>query len=187
MGRPVTAPAPAPHSAPELVAEIQRMRQNIAMMMAHHDVEASRCRRIEAGLQDTLRQLGYGVPDDPRLAGDVRLAQGLDDVRGELESTVTRLAELQHQVAALATGHRLLSAEVRKLVGKVEQRCLESDQYSVQALEQLREVAANQHTLAAAATIAMAATPPKPRAVEVSGGRRRRLQLVDPAVEERTA
>lgn len=183
MSRPSLAPpAPAPDSAPELVAELRRVRQNIAMEMAHHDAEASRLRRIDTGLCQALARLGHVAPDDPAITTNLRLVQGLDDVRGQVEHLDTRqhqveqlLATVQRQQERLIAAVETYTVGVAELGGAVGAKVLASDQYAVQANELLRGVLRKLDQAPGAITNAVsAALPTQPYAVEVGGGSARR-------------
>jgi hypothetical protein len=117
----------APNLAPEAVAELQRLRQNIAVVIANADQAAQHYRRIDAGLCKSLAALGYGEAEDSM--ADVRLVQGLDDVRGELEAAVTRLAALETAVATMARlwGHGPLVSEGFVIQANEELRRLRRD------------------------------------------------------------
>lgn len=96
MARPKTAPtADAPYSAPELVAELRRVRQSNAAKIAYFDEEAQRARRIDDTLRQALDRLG--VVDEPELVPSIdrRLLQGLDDVRSQVEQLATQVEQLQ--------------------------------------------------------------------------------------------
>lgn len=164
MSRPSLAPVPpAPDSAPELVAELRRVRQSLAVQIAHHDAEASRWRQMDTGLCRVLAGLGYPAADDPAIVANLRLIQGLDDVRGQVEYLGARqgeveelLAALQRQQARLIAAVETYTTGVAELGGAVEAKVLASDQYSCQAIELLRQVVNWQHD----------------KAIEVGAGRR---------------
>lgn len=126
MSRPST-PAPAPDSAPEIVAEIRRLRQLVIVRIANAETDSAHFRQMDAGLRRALANLGYAEPDDaPREPGqaDVRMVQGLDDVRGQVEHLV---------------------AEVARLGALVDARPLISEGFVVQANEVLRNLRSDIH------------------------------------------
>lgn len=100
MARPPVVAPPAPDSAPEIVAEIRRLRQLVIIRIANAETDVAQFRQMDAGLRRSLASLGYPEPAEPAAAhdADVRMVQGLDDVRGEVEALRTELAELSRAV-----------------------------------------------------------------------------------------
>lgn len=179
MPRPPASPSSAPDSAPEIVAEIRRLRQLVIVRIANAESDAAAFRRMDAGLTRALAGLGYPAADDPAVDATVRLVQGLDDVRGQVEHLETRGAQVEQLLAAVEAQQRRLIAAIEvyttgvaELAGGVDAKVLASDQYSAQALELLRQVLDILHKAPGAITNAVSAALPGPHAVEV--GRRRR-------------
>lgn len=187
MARPPAAipPVSAP-DVPELVAEIRRWRQDLTAQMSYYQ-------RMDRWFRDLQERLGFpdDVADDDRDVAQVRL---LDDLRGQVEHTTTRLHAVEVQLAGLTSKAERLSGAlevytigVAELGVTVEARCLASDQFSVQANELLRNVLEVLRNQPQTITNAVAAAIPSPsREVEVGAGARPR-RAAAPASEERVA
>lgn len=137
---------------------------------------------MDTGLCRALAQLGYPAADDPAITSNLRLVQGLDDVRGQVEALETRSTQVEQLLAAMERQQQRLIAAVEaytvgvaELGGTVEGKVLASDQFSVQANELLRSVLHKLDAAPGAITNAVsAALPTQPYAVEVGAGSSRR-------------
>lgn len=163
MPRPPVVVPPVALDTPELIAELRRWRQDMTAQMAYYQ-------RMDRWFRTLQERLGY--PDEaPAHASDVRMVQGLDDVRGELEALKATVAELGTIVRT-----RYLTDE-----GTITQtfeaiRGLRAEVHDIPALS-VAPVALAVGAVLRDAGLIQPVAEPEPRAVEVGASPRRRRKL----------
>lgn len=113
-----TRPKPELELAPARVAELRNLAMRLNTIIANVEQQAAAYRAIGANIRHTLAGLGY-PSTDPVFDRDVRMVQGLDDVRGQVEAEVTALATLTREVGELRGQGVCTAGDVRRLAADV--------------------------------------------------------------------